>query len=153
MKQLEPACSQLVQKPFALSFQMPTFVFPDCARGCRIILPSGVKVIVNLVPPGEAALKGWPLKNVAFMSFGAIDWPAKAALALWNNTTITNDVARIKAPKAPMPKFINQHTPQSRKKTPDRIEALNGSRPFSPETLPDHRQDRNRLRPPAPSFL
>jgi len=58
VKQLDPACSQLVQKPFALSFQMPTLVLPACARGCRVILPSGVKVIVNLVPLGEAALNG-----------------------------------------------------------------------------------------------
>jgi hypothetical protein len=58
MKQLDPARSQLVQKPFALSFQMPTFVLPDRARGCRVILSSGVNVIVNLMPVGEAALNG-----------------------------------------------------------------------------------------------
>jgi hypothetical protein len=100
VKQLDPACSQLVQKPLALSFQMPTFVLPDCMRGCRVILPSGVKVIVNLVPLGEAALNGRPLKNVAFMSLGAIGCPAKATLAPLTKTTIANDVARIKAPQA-----------------------------------------------------
>jgi hypothetical protein len=31
-----------------------------------------VKIIVNFVPVGEAALKGFPLKNVALMSFKAI---------------------------------------------------------------------------------
>ena len=72
MKQLDPACSQLVQKPFALSFHMPTFVFPGDAKACRVILPLGVKVIVNFVPEGETALKDFPLKNVALMSFGAI---------------------------------------------------------------------------------
>ena len=72
MKQLDPACSQLVQKPFALSFQMPTFIFPGGASSCRVILPLGVKVIVNFVPEGEAALKGFPLKNVVLMSLGAI---------------------------------------------------------------------------------
>lgn len=58
VKQLDPACSQLVQNPFALSFQIPTFVLPDLARVCRVILPSGVNVIVNLVPLGDAAVKG-----------------------------------------------------------------------------------------------
>ena len=50
---------------------MPTFVFPGGARACRVILPLGVKVIVNFVPEGEAALKGFPSKNVALMPFGA----------------------------------------------------------------------------------
>jgi hypothetical protein len=43
VKQFDPARSQLAQKPFALSFKIPTFVLPDCARPCRVILPSGVK--------------------------------------------------------------------------------------------------------------
>ena len=58
VKQLDPARSQLVQKPVALSFQIPTFFLPDGARASRIILPSGVKVIVNLVPLGEVAVNG-----------------------------------------------------------------------------------------------
>ena len=58
MKQLDPARSQLVQKPVALSFQIPTFVLPDGARASRVILPSGVKVIVNFVPLGETAVNG-----------------------------------------------------------------------------------------------
>jgi len=58
VKQFDPARSQLVQKPVALSFQIPTFVFPDGARASRVILPSGVKVIVNLVPVGETAVNG-----------------------------------------------------------------------------------------------
>jgi hypothetical protein len=51
---------------------MPTFVFPGGARACRVILPLGMKVIVNFAPEGEAALKGFPSKNVALISFGAI---------------------------------------------------------------------------------
>jgi hypothetical protein len=51
---------------------MPTFVFPGDARACRVILPLDAKVIVNFVPVGEAALKGFPPKNVVLMSFGAI---------------------------------------------------------------------------------
>jgi hypothetical protein len=31
----------------------------------RVILLSGVKVILNLTPLGVAAEKGWPLKNTA----------------------------------------------------------------------------------------
>jgi hypothetical protein len=100
VKQLDPARSQLVQKPFALSFQIPTFDLPDCARACRVILPSDVKVIVNLVPLGEAAVNGRPLKNVVFMSLGAIDCPAKAVFTLRTNIEIANDVARIETPTA-----------------------------------------------------
>jgi hypothetical protein len=51
---------------------MPMFIFPGGARACRVILPLRVKVIVNFVPLGEAALKGFPLKNVALMSLEAI---------------------------------------------------------------------------------
>src|SRR5215510_12212758 len=65
VKQLDFACCQVVQKPFALSFHVPLFLWPDSARGSRVILPSGVNVILNLVPPGVEAVKGWPLKDVA----------------------------------------------------------------------------------------
>jgi hypothetical protein len=47
-------------------------------RGSRKALPSGVKVILNLAPVGEAAVNGWPLKNVVLMSLGFI---ASAAIA------------------------------------------------------------------------
>ena len=49
MKQFDLACSQLEQKPFALSFHVPVFFLPDCWRASRVILPSGVKVILNFV--------------------------------------------------------------------------------------------------------
>jgi hypothetical protein len=60
-------CAQVVQKPFALSFHVPVPVFalPLCARGSRVIFPSGVKVILNLVPEGVLAVKAWPVKKVA----------------------------------------------------------------------------------------
>src|SRR5262245_62652812 len=57
------ACCQVVQKPFALSFHVPLFFWPDSARGSRVILPSGVNVILNLVPPGVEAVKGSPLEE------------------------------------------------------------------------------------------
>src|SRR5215468_11183822 len=82
VKQLGFACCQVVQKPFALSFHVPLFLRPDSARGSRVILPSGVNVILNLVPPGVEALKGWPSKKVAWMSLGAIGSAAKAVLAV-----------------------------------------------------------------------
>src|SRR5262249_33356092 len=80
VKQLDFACCQVVQKPFALSFHVPLFFWPDSASGSRVILPSGVNVILNLVPPGVEAVKGSPLKKVAWMSLGAIGSAAKAAL-------------------------------------------------------------------------
>jgi hypothetical protein len=49
-------------------------------RGSRKALPSGVKVILNLAPVGEAAVNGWPLKNVALMSAGFIASAARAAV-------------------------------------------------------------------------
>ena len=58
MKQLGFACCQVVQKPVALSFHVPVFLEPDSARGSRVILPSGVNVILNLVPPGVEAVEG-----------------------------------------------------------------------------------------------
>ena len=95
MKQLDCACSQLVQKPFALSFQVPTFVLPDGARASRVIFPSGVKVILNLVPLGEAAVKAWPLKKVALTSLGAMGSPAREAVAPKSTTPTTNGSTRI----------------------------------------------------------
>ncbi len=65
LKQFDFECSPLVPKPFALIFHVPVLFLPDCARGSRVVLPSGVKVILNLVPVRAVAVKGWPLKNVA----------------------------------------------------------------------------------------
>jgi hypothetical protein len=65
-----------VQKPFALSFHVPALAllrsadlgalpFVTGGRGSRAIFPSGVKVILNLVPEGVLAVKAWPVKKVA----------------------------------------------------------------------------------------
>ena len=82
MKQLSFARFQAVQKPFALSFHVPALPLPeDPSSGSRVIFPSGVKVILNFAPEGDAAVNGCPVKKVAFMSFGAIGSAAKAALA------------------------------------------------------------------------
>jgi len=98
VKQLGFECCQVVQKPFALSFHVPVSVWPDCARGSRAILPFGVNVILNLVPPGVEAVKGWPLKKVAWMSFGAIGSAAQAVLAVKSMHTTANGPARIEDP-------------------------------------------------------
>jgi len=71
----------VAQKPFALSFHVPALPLPDCSSGSRVIFPSGVKVILNFVLEGDAAVNGYPVKKVAFMSFGATGSAAKAALA------------------------------------------------------------------------
>src|ERR1700730_18093229 len=42
VKQLTFARPHLVQKPCVLSFQVPALLLPDCARGSRVIFPSGV---------------------------------------------------------------------------------------------------------------
>jgi hypothetical protein len=65
----------------ALSFHVPALLFPDCWTGSRVIFPSGVKIIVNLVPEGLVAVKGWPLKNVVRMSAGAMGSAAEAVRA------------------------------------------------------------------------
>src|SRR5262249_51524674 len=63
-------------KPFALSFHVPVVALPCFVdigsapfvtgeRGSRAIFPSGVKVILNLVPEGVLAVKAWPVKKVA----------------------------------------------------------------------------------------
>ena len=88
-KQLGFACCQVVQKPFALSFHVPRF-WPDSARGSRVILPSGVNAILNLVQPGVEAVKGSPLKKVAWMSLGDIGSAAKTALAVSRIHTTVN---------------------------------------------------------------
>src|ERR1700722_12286637 len=98
--------SQLEQKPVALSFHVPTSFLSGCARGCRVILPSGVKVIVNLVPDGVAAVKGWPLKNAALMSFGAIGAPANAAPASRTTATVAKNAMRIEPPGRTCARFL-----------------------------------------------
>src|SRR6516164_7823797 len=95
VKQLGFACCQVVQKPAVLSFHVPVFLEPDSARGSRVILPSGVNVILNLVPPGVEAVKDWPLKKVALMSLGAICSAAKAALLIRSMHNTANGPARI----------------------------------------------------------
>jgi hypothetical protein len=79
VKQLGFAPAQLVQKPAGLSLQVPDFEGPPAGPiGSRKALPSGVKVILNLVPLGVAAVNGWPSKNVALMSAGRIASAARA---------------------------------------------------------------------------
>jgi hypothetical protein len=51
-------------------FPGPSPLAPPPA-GTRVILPSGVKVILNLTLELVAAVNGWPLKKVAWTSFGA----------------------------------------------------------------------------------
>jgi hypothetical protein len=65
VKQLGFACCQVVQKPFALSFHVPLFLWPDSARGSRVILPSGVNVILNLVPGPLLGLRAAHYHSVA----------------------------------------------------------------------------------------
>lgn len=89
VKQLGFAPAQLVQKPAGLSFQVPDFAGlpaelmpPAETMGSRKALPSGVKVILNFVPLGVAAMNGWPLKNVVLMSFGRIASAARATVGI-----------------------------------------------------------------------
>jgi hypothetical protein len=67
VKHLGFECVQVVQKPVALSYHVPVpaLALPPCTRGSRVIFPSGVKVILNLVPEGVLAVKAWPVKKVA----------------------------------------------------------------------------------------
>jgi hypothetical protein len=81
VKQLGLAPAQAVQKPAGLSLQVPDFGGPPAALvASRKALPSGVKVILNLMPPGVAAVNGWPVKNAALMSAGFIASAAKAVV-------------------------------------------------------------------------
>jgi hypothetical protein len=81
VKQLGFVCFQVVQKPFALSFHVPALALPDDpSSGSRVIIPSGVNVILNFVPESDTAVNGCPVKKVAFMSFGGIGSAAKPAL-------------------------------------------------------------------------
>src|SRR5262249_58482365 len=97
------ALCQVVQKRFALSFHVPVFFWSESARGSRVILPSGVNIILNLVPPGVEAVKGSPLKKVAWMSLGAIGSVAKAALAVSRiHTTVNGSVSRRRIIQSPL---------------------------------------------------
>lgn len=64
IKQLGLDRVQVVQKPLALSFHVPVSLVPDGSTGSRVILPSGAKVILYLVPEGEVAVNGSPVKKV-----------------------------------------------------------------------------------------
>src|SRR5215467_6729731 len=102
VKQLGCARCQVVQKPVALSFHVPVLFEPDSARGSRVILPSGVNVILNLVPPGVEAVKRSPLKKAAWMSLGAIGSAAKAALAVSRiHTTVNGSVSSRRIIRSP----------------------------------------------------
>src|SRR6516165_9439936 len=78
VKQFGAARPQAVQKPFELSFHVPEFLLPVCSRGSRVIFPSGVKVILNLVPDRLTAVKGWPVKKVERISAGGTGQTEKA---------------------------------------------------------------------------
>ena len=78
VKQLGLDRVHVVQKPLALSFQVPVSLVPENSTGSRVTLPSGVKVILNLVPDGEVAVNDSPLKKVPWISRGAMASPAGA---------------------------------------------------------------------------
>ena len=82
VKQFGFALFQAVQKPFALSFQVPALTVPDCSSDWRVIFPSGVKIILNFAPESDTAVNGCPVKKADFISSGAMGSPAKAAPAL-----------------------------------------------------------------------
>ena len=63
VKQLSLPPFQEVQKPSFDSFQVPSPLLP-LPIGTRLILPSGVNVILNLTFDGDDAVNGWPVKNV-----------------------------------------------------------------------------------------
>jgi hypothetical protein len=95
VKQLGFAPAQLVQKPAGLSLQVPDFEVPPAEpMGSRKALPSGVKIILNLVPLGVAAVNGWPLKNVALMSLGRIASAARVTVGakLKDKTTVRKSI-------------------------------------------------------------
>ena len=97
VKQLGFAPSHPVQKPAGLSLQVPDFEGPPAEpKGSRKALPSGVKVILNLVPPGVAAVNGWPLKNMSLgriASAGRATFGAKPKykIAIRNSIMITGE--------------------------------------------------------------
>src|SRR5271169_3678550 len=70
VKQLGLLPLQVVQKPSFDNCHVPSPLLP-APTGARFILPSGVYVILNFRFDGVAAAKGWPVKNVDWMSAGA----------------------------------------------------------------------------------
>ena len=70
VKQLSLPPFQVVQKPSFDSFQVPSPRLP-VPIGWRFILPSAVKVILNLRFDGVVAVKGLPSKKVLWISAGA----------------------------------------------------------------------------------
>jgi hypothetical protein len=70
VKQLSRPPFHMVQKPSFDSFQVPSPLLP-VPIGWRFILPSAVNVILNLRLDGVVAVKGFPSKNVFWISVGA----------------------------------------------------------------------------------
>jgi len=70
VKQLSLPPFHMVQKPSFDSFQVPSPLLP-VPIGWRFILPSAVKVILNLRFDGVVAVKGFPSKKVFWISAGA----------------------------------------------------------------------------------
>jgi len=89
---LAPAA--LAPAAFALAALAAAALAAASFRGSRKALPSGVKVILNLAPVGEAAVNGWPLKKVALMSLGVIGSAARATDGAKpkTNTAVRNSI-------------------------------------------------------------
>jgi hypothetical protein len=77
----------------ALSFHVPASLLPDRSSGSRVILPSGVNVILNLAPEGLVAVNGWPVKKVARIS---AELMGSAAHALCVPKRIARSIKRVK---------------------------------------------------------
>src|SRR5262245_51295661 len=58
---------QLVQKPSLLSFHVPSPLTPAARlTGSRVILPSAMNTILNLMFDGVDEVNAWPLKHVSW---------------------------------------------------------------------------------------
>ena len=64
MKQFCLLPVQVVQKPSADSFHVPSPFAPALEAGSRVAFPSDVNSILNLTPDGVAAVYGCPVKKV-----------------------------------------------------------------------------------------
>src|SRR5215813_8651929 len=72
---------QLVQNPSLLSFQVPSPCTPAARlTGSRVIFPSAMNTILNLMFDGVDEVNAWPLKNVSWISFGVSLVTARAAV-------------------------------------------------------------------------
>src|SRR5262249_21747284 len=80
-KQLALEPFQVVQKPSLVSFQVPSPLAPVPASGSRVILPSALNTILNLTFAGVAGGKGWPGKEVDWVSLGVSTRAAAGAIA------------------------------------------------------------------------